>query len=154
MTNEIPSAFRVLCPPKVNLYLRVVRRREDGYHELETVFQSVGGGDTLYAAEAADLSLRCDDPGVPEDANNLVLRTALLLQERYPAAREKGAALTLLKRTPIGAGMGGGSVDGAAALVLLARLWQLSLTTEALSELAAALGSDVPFFLQGGTALA
>ena len=146
--------MKIACPPKVNLYLRVVRRREDGYHELETVFQSVGGGDTLYGAPAADLSLRCDDPRIPVDERNLVLRAAQLLRERSPAAGTRGAALALLKRTPVGAGMGGGSVDGAAALVLLSRLWGLSPSREALAEAAADLGSDVPFFLQGGTALA
>jgi 4-diphosphocytidyl-2-C-methyl-D-erythritol kinase len=142
------------CFPKVNLYLRIVRRREDGFHELETVFQSVGGGDTLAVAPAESVSLECSDPELPTDERNLVVRAARLLQERYPDAGRQGAALTLLKRTPMGAGMGGGSVDAAAALVLLSRLWGLSPTREEMARLAAALGSDVPFFLWGGTALA
>jgi 4-diphosphocytidyl-2-C-methyl-D-erythritol kinase len=138
----------------VNLYLRVVRRREDGFHELETVFQSVGGGDTLTAAPAAELTLRCSEPDIPSDERNLVLRAAKLLRNAFPGAPKQGAALALLKRTPAGGGMGGGSVDGAAALVLLSRLWELRPTSEQLAGMAATLGSDVPFFLLGGAALA
>lgn len=152
MTLE-PTTFRIECPPKINLYLRIVRRREDGFHELETVFQSVGGGDTLTAAPADVLTLSCSDPEVPSDERNLVLQAALRLRERFPEAAS-GAALELLKRTPSGAGMGGGSVDAAAALVLLSRMWTLSPSASDLAELAAALGSDVPFFLAGGTAAA
>ncbi len=146
--------LRVECPPKLNLYLRIVRRREDGFHELETVFQSVSGGDTLAAGPSPALSLACSDPELPTDDSNLVLRAARLLRERYPESAGPGAALSLDKRTPMGAGMGGGSVDGAGALVLLSRLWGLSPTGAELMEMAAELGSDVPFFLLGGTALA
>ena len=146
--------FSVDCPPKVNLYLRIVRRREDGFHELETVFQSVDGGDTLSAAPGEALALTCDEPEVPTDDRNLVLRAALKLRERYPEAADLGAALHLEKRVPIGSGMGGGSADAAGALVLLSRLWGLSLTVGELHAMAAELGSDVPFFLTPGTALA
>lgn len=141
-------------PPKVNLYLRIVRRREDGYHELETVFQTVDGGDRLCAREAEGLSLACDTPGIPVDEHNLVLRAALLLRDRRPEVAARGAALELSKRTPVGAGMGGGSADAAAALRLLEALWNAPLGPEEATEMAAALGSDVPFFLMGGTALA
>ena len=146
--------FEIACPPKINLYLRIVRRREDGFHELETVFQSVGGGDTLRAEVAEALTLTCTDPEVPSDERNLVIKAALLLQRRFPAAIGRGAALHLLKRTPTGAGMGGGSVDAAAALVLLSHLWGLAPTTEDFAEMGAELGSDVPFFFVGGTAAA
>jgi 4-diphosphocytidyl-2-C-methyl-D-erythritol kinase len=145
--------FEIACPPKINLYLRIVRRREDGFHELETVFQSVGGGDTLSAAPADELTLTCTDPEVPSDERNLAIKAARLLQQRFPAAASQGAALHLVKRTPSGAGMGGGSVDAAAALVLLAHLWDLEPSRDDLAEMAAALGSDVPFFLVGGTAV-
>lgn len=148
------SSFQIACPPKINLYLRIVRKREDGFHELETVFQSVGGGDTLYGQLSDELSLTCTDPGVPSDERNLVYRAALLLRERYPEVAGKGAALHLVKRTPTGAGMGGGSVDAAAALVLLAHLWGLWLSSAELADLGAALGSDIPFFFVGGTATA
>lgn len=152
-TSGAAAAYQVACPPKINLYLRVVRRREDGFHELETVFQSVGGGDTLTASPAAELSLSCTDPSIPTDGRNLVLRAAQILRSRC-GAEERGAALFLTKRTPVGAGMGGGSVDAAAALVLLSKLWGISPSPAELAGCAAELGSDVPFFLWGGTALA
>jgi 4-diphosphocytidyl-2-C-methyl-D-erythritol kinase len=154
MNPAVSPLSEIDCSPKLNLYLRIVRRREDGYHELETVFQSVGGGDTLRAAPSAELALHCDAPGIPTDTSNLVLKAALALRERFPEAAARGALLELVKRTPAGAGMGGGSVDGAAALVLLSRLWGLAPAPEELAALAAGLGSDVPFFLHGGTALA
>lgn len=146
--------MRIDCPPKVNLYLRVVRRREDGYHELETVFQSIDGGDTLLACPAAALSLSCSDPELPTDERNLALRAALALRARCPAAANRGAALTLIKRVPVGSGLGGGSADAAGALRLLHRLWESPLPPSVLREIAAELGSDVPFFLLGGTAVA
>lgn len=145
--------LRVECPPKVNLYLRIVRRREDGFHELETLFQSVSGGDTLTGHALDRLSFRCDAPGIPLDERNLVVRAAHLLRDEAVGRKKAGAGLALVKRTPMGAGMGGGSVDAAAALVLLNTLWELGLSRERLAELAAQLGSDVPFFLHGGTAV-
>ncbi len=148
-----PRSLRIACPPKINLYLRIVRRRDDGYHELATVFQSVSGGDILYATEADELILTCDAEGVPTDESNLVLKAARLFQERYPEVAMQGAAFHLEKRTPVGAGMGGGSVNGAAALRLLTELWALEPDGEELAQMAAQLGSDVPFFLEGGTAL-
>jgi 4-diphosphocytidyl-2-C-methyl-D-erythritol kinase len=152
--RSLPTpSLAIECPPKVNLYLRIVRRREDGFHELETVFQSVSGGDTLSASIAKELTLTCDDPALPTDERNLVVKAARGLQARF-GVEAAGAALRLEKRTPAGAGMGGGSVDGAAALVLLVRLWGLTPTARQLEELAAGLGSDVPFFLHGGTARA
>jgi 4-diphosphocytidyl-2-C-methyl-D-erythritol kinase len=146
-------ALRIDCPPKINLYLRIVRRREDGFHELETVFQSVGGGDVLTAEPAGDLSLRCSDAALSTGPANLVSRAAMKLWERFPEAAGRGAALHLEKHTPMGAGMGGGSVDAAATLVLLSALWGISPSADELAAIAAELGSDVPFFLHGGTAL-
>ena len=146
--------WSVHCPPKVNLYLRIVRRREDGFHELETVFQSVDGGDLLSAEASNRISLTCTDPLLPVDETNLVTRAALRLHERFGLAADTGARLHLEKRTPMQAGMGGGSVDAAAALRILATLWDLPSDEYRLHQLAAELGSDVPFFLLGGTALA
>ena len=148
------TCLRVECPPKVNLYLRIVRRRDDGFHELETVLQSVGGGDTLTISTADGLTLRCDSPEVPTDERNLVLRAARALLKHYPEASERGAMFDLVKRVPIGSGMGGGSADAAGALVAVCRLWGLSPPKDELAAIAATLGSDVPFFLMGGTALA
>ncbi|HEX5044247.1 MAG TPA: 4-(cytidine 5'-diphospho)-2-C-methyl-D-erythritol kinase [Candidatus Polarisedimenticolaceae bacterium] len=140
------------CPAKVNLTLRVLGRRPDGYHELRTVFQAVDLWDTLEAEPARGLHLRCDFPGLAEDGSNLVLRAASALREA--AGRpDLGASLVLRKRIPVGGGMGGGSSDAAGALLLLSRLWSLNVPGRRLRALAAGLGSDVPFFLQGGTAL-
>jgi len=149
-----PSAFQIACPPKINFYLRIVRKRDDGYHELETVFQSVDGGDTLIGHVAEEMTLTCTDPTIPVDDRNLIYRAWHELEYRYPAARNKAAALHLVKRTPAGAGMGGGSVDAAAALVLLSHLWDLRPSQDELVELGASVGSDVPFFFVGGTATA
>jgi 4-diphosphocytidyl-2-C-methyl-D-erythritol kinase len=139
---------------KINLYLRVVGRRPDGYHEIETLFHSIRLADTLSfdAAPAGQLLLECDDPSLPPDESNLVCRAAAAL--RAAAGVEAGARIRLAKRIPMGAGLGGGSSDAAATLVGLCRLWGLSLDAAALHALAAGLGSDVPFFLRGGAALA
>jgi 4-diphosphocytidyl-2-C-methyl-D-erythritol kinase len=138
------------CPAKVNLALRVLRRRPDGFHELDTIFQAVDLWDSLEIREGADLVLTCDAPGLPTDESNLVLRAAGLLRERSGVSR--GASLHLRKRIPAQAGLGGGSSDAAGALVLCSRFWGLEASTGALRTLAAEIGSDVPFFLEGGTA--
>lgn len=147
-----PAPLRAHCPGKVNLVLRVLGRRPDGYHELRTVFQAVDLWDCLEVSPGEGITLRCDDPGVPADASNLVVRAA----ERLRAAvgrPELGAALRLRKGIPAGGGMGGGSSDAAGALLLLTRFWDLTVRGGDLLRLAAGLGSDVPFFLTGGTAL-
>jgi 4-diphosphocytidyl-2-C-methyl-D-erythritol kinase len=142
----------VKAPAKLNLYLEVLGLRDDGYHELETIMQTVSLYDEL-ALELTSSGIRLvtSSPDVPNDHTNLVVRAAELLSQH--AHRQLGATLRLEKRIPVGAGMGGGSSDAAAALVGLNRLWDLDLNRETLHELAARLGSDVPFFLYGGTAL-
>jgi len=147
------TALAAACPAKVNLTLRVVGRRPDGYHEIVTVFQAVDLWDTLRGEVARTLTLSVDDGVVESGEDNLVLRAARLLQETCPEAAGRGARLRLTKRIPVGAGLGGGSSDAAGAMLLLARLWELRLGPADLSPLAATLGSDVPFFLTGGTAL-
>jgi 4-diphosphocytidyl-2-C-methyl-D-erythritol kinase len=146
-------ARRIECFPKINLYLRVVRRRPDGYHELETLFQSIGEGDCLTVRPSSDgvVTLATDDPDLPTDDRNLVVRAARLLRERFGPLTDPGARLDLVKRVPSGAGLGGGSSDAAAALRLLTEWWRLPTSREDLHSLAAELGSDVPFFLYGGT---
>ena len=139
------------CPAKVNLVLRVLGRRSDGYHELDTVFQAVDLWDTLEIRPADSLRLTCDDPGLAVDESNLVLRAARLLVERHADGPRHGA-LSLRKRIPVQAGLGGGSSDAAGALMLCDRFWSLGLDRGEMEELAAELGSDVPFFLTGGTA--
>jgi 4-diphosphocytidyl-2-C-methyl-D-erythritol kinase len=144
----------VRAPAKINLHLQVLGRRPDGYHELRTLLQSVDLLDDLTAETAPDGVLRLEvaPPGAITDGeDNLVLRSARLLWQRV--RRQPGAVIRLEKRIPVAAGLGGGSADAAAALVLLDRLWSLGLERPVLGELAAALGSDVPFFLHGGLGL-
>lgn len=136
---------------KINWLLRVVGKRDDGYHELFTVFQTVSLRDTIHFEAAEGIEFRCDRPGVPEDESNLVVKAAHLLKHDYRYA--KGASIFLEKRIPSPGGLGGGSSNAAAALIGLARLWDLKVTPERLREIAARLGSDVPFFLDGGTAI-
>lgn len=145
-----PKALAVRCPAKINWMLRVLARRADGYHELDTVFQAVDLWDTVEIRPAQALTLGCDDPALPTDARNLVLRAAERLRQRGRTA--SGAALYLRKAIPVGAGLGGGSSDAAGALLLCNRFWKLGLRPAELQPLAAELGADVPFFLSGGTA--
>jgi 4-diphosphocytidyl-2-C-methyl-D-erythritol kinase len=143
--------MRVSAPAKLNLFLRVVGRRADGFHELETVFQSIDLADELTFAPAADLQLTGGSDSAPPGPENLVLRAASALREA--ADFRGGAAIHLEKQVPVGAGLGGGSSDAAATLLALNRLWELRLGMDQLAEVAARLGSDVPFALRGGTAL-
>jgi 4-diphosphocytidyl-2-C-methyl-D-erythritol kinase len=135
---------------KINLALEVLGKRDDGYHEVATVMQAVDLSDRLVIEDAADLELRVSAPDVPRDGSNLVVRAARALQEA--AALHRGARITLDKRIPVAAGLGGGSADAAATLVGLSRLWGLRWPAARLDELAATLGTDVPFFLHGGAA--
>ncbi|HYM60205.1 MAG TPA: 4-(cytidine 5'-diphospho)-2-C-methyl-D-erythritol kinase [Thermoanaerobaculia bacterium] len=139
--------MRVRSYAKINWSLRITGRRADGYHDLETLFQSVSLHDVLTFREAATTLLACDDPSIPTDESNLILR----------AAKRLGAppvAITLEKRIPAGGGLGGGSSNAAAALRALDRMFDLHTPPQTLHEHALALGSDVPFFLAGGTAYA
>jgi 4-diphosphocytidyl-2-C-methyl-D-erythritol kinase len=146
-------ALRAICPAKVNLGLRVLGRRSDGYHEIVTIFQAIDLCDVLEGELADDLSLEVAGDAVPAGESNLVLRAARLLGARVESARGRGARLTLHKAIPVGSGLGGGSSDAAGTLMLLNALWDARLSADELAPLAAELGSDVPFFLAGGTAL-
>jgi 4-diphosphocytidyl-2-C-methyl-D-erythritol kinase len=146
----------IRAPAKVNLSLEVMGRRTDGYHEVRTVLQSIGLSDQLTFEPAGTLALRWD-PGSPVPVSqvpaeeNLALRAAKLLQKE--AGVTSGAAIMLHKVIPVAAGLGGGSSDAAATLLGLRQLWGLDVSHQRLAEIAAMLGSDVPFFLRGGTAL-
>ena len=139
---------------KVNLDLRVLGTRPDGYHELRTVFQSVELHDTLVCAvHEAPFTIRCRTPGIPLDGRNLVSRAAVALWTALDRPGDPhGTVVTIEKAVPIETGLGGGSSDAAAALLALAKLWGGAPLT-LLREVAAGLGSDVAFFLSGGTAL-
>lgn len=147
---------RLSCsvPAKINLHLEVLGKRADGYHELRTLLQSIDLRDQLWAesTDGTELALIVEPKGAaPEGPSNLVLRAAEAL--RTAAGVRLGARIGLLKRIPAGAGLGGGSGDAAGALVLLSSLWGLDLPEKRLAEVAARLGSDVPFFLRGGLGL-
>ncbi len=147
-------ALSVDVPAKVNLHLRVVGRRPDGFHELRTLFASVGLWDRLTALPAPEGQLILDvrpEGVVDAGPENLVLKAARRLWRE--CGRTPGARIQLDKSIPVGGGMGGGSADAAGALVLLDRLWGFDLEPSTLHRLAADLGSDVPFFLYGGFAL-
>lgn len=139
------ATITIFAPAKLNLFLAVTGRREDGFHDLVSVVAPVAFGDTLHGELADACSLRCTDPDVPVDESNLVLRAARLFAEA--SGWSGGVAFTLEKKIPVGAGLGGGSSDGVAALRLLNRLAGDRLPAGALAEVAAQLGSDCPLFL-------
>lgn len=145
--------MRVRALAKINLSLRVVGTRPDGYHELRTVFQSIDLHDELRIRRTTrPLELTCDDPACPSGRANLVWRAA---ESVWRAAARSGAprgvALHLVKRIPMEAGLGGGSSDAAAAIRALGKLWGIARARQ--RAIAISLGADVPFFLEGGTAL-
>ena len=148
---EMQPAFTLPSFAKINWTLRIVGKREDGFHELFTVFQTVSLHDTLLFEESDNLELTCDDPDVPTDDRNLIVRAALSLQDA--SGTLKGAQLHLEKRIPSPGGLGGGSSNAAVALIGLKKLWQIDVSDDDLRAVACELGSDVAFFLHGGTAV-
>lgn len=141
------------APAKLNLMLHIVGRRADGYHELQTLFQFLDHGDELSFSprEDGEIRLHTELPGVDHDSN-LIVRAARLLQ--HESGCPQGADIHLLKRLPMGGGIGGGSSDAATALLGLNHLWQLHLEEDQLAELGLTLGADVPVFVRGRAAFA
>lgn len=135
---------------KLNLTLEVLGKRPDGFHEITGVIQTISLADDLTFEPADTLTLECDQPELGGE-DNLVLRAARLLQER--GRTTKGAHITVAKRIPVAAGLGGGSADAAVTLLALNQLWGLRMGPGFLRGMAAELGSDVPYLLHGGTAL-
>lgn len=155
IADEGTSAIRVFASAKVNLDLRVTARRPDGFHELRTVFQTLALHDMLvFRRTRGAFVLRGSAPGVPLDRTNLVWRAA---EAAWAAAGRPGppggVTIDLHKRIPTAAGLGGGSSDAAATLIAMNDVLRLGLDPEALHNVAGTLGSDVPYFLVGGTAL-
>ena len=144
--------LRLRAPAKINLTLEVLGRRADGYHEVRTILQAISLSDEIEFELAPEVSLAVEPAGAAPVEGNLVLKAAELLQRETGTAQ--GAAIRLTKGIPMAAGLGGGSSDAAAALLGLRRLWGIDIDADRLRELAAELGSDVPFFISGGTALA
>ena len=153
MLETAPSegGLTVQAPAKVNLTLRVLGRRPDGYHDLESVVAAVTLFDVLEFSASDDLHLACEGIPVSAGEDNLVLRAARLL--RTESGTRAGAQMRLEKRIPPGRGFGGGSADAAATLVALDALWGLGLAREDLARLGARVGSDVPFFFGSPVAI-
>lgn len=146
------TRLRARAFAKVNLTLKVLGRRLDGFHEIESVLQTVSLHDTLeFSVEREGIALQVSDPSIPAGPENLVWKAVERLRGR--SASPPGIGIRLEKRIPSGAGLGGGSSDAAAALLAVDMLLGLHLATERLLDEAATLGSDVPYFLTGGTAL-
>ncbi|WP_035212061.1 4-(cytidine 5'-diphospho)-2-C-methyl-D-erythritol kinase [Alkalicoccus chagannorensis] len=143
----------VKAPAKINLTLDVIRKRSDGYHEVEMVMTTVDLADRVYLEEREHgIHIESDNGFLPLDRSNLAWQAASLLIKRCGV--KKGADIYIEKRIPMSAGLAGGSTDAAAVLRGLNELWQLGLTLDELAELGAAIGSDVPFCVYGGTAVA
>lgn len=150
--------YSLLAAAKINLYLEIIGSRPDGFHELVMVMQSVDLCDriTVRSIGSETIRLRCDQQSLPTDETNLAYRAAQLIVQKYPEgiARWGGVEISLEKRIPVGAGLAGGSADAAATLSGLNLLWELGLTQGELQVLGAELGSDVPFSVSGGCAIA
>lgn len=145
--------IRIQAPAKINLFLRVLKRRPDGYHELETLFERIDLADELkITLRTEGLVLSCSDPSLPVNDENLIIQAARLLQES--SKTKQGASITLTKRIPVAAGLGGGSSDAAATLIALNHGWNLGFSQGRLRELAAKIGADVPFFVTSNGAYA
>ena len=146
--------INILSHAKINLTLEVLFRRDDGFHQIESVMQEIMLADSLWLEElpGGKIELSCDDPSLPVDERNLACRAASGFIAKF--APGKGVKIDLHKRIPLAAGLGGGSSNAAAVLKGLRRMWGIPGRMEDLNDLAASLGSDVTFFLRGGTALA
>jgi 4-diphosphocytidyl-2-C-methyl-D-erythritol kinase len=143
--------IKVRAHAKINLFLEILRKRSDGYHEIETILQSIALFDELVFSSSSKLEVVSTPETLIPPESNLALKAAQLL--RKETGTEEGAQISITKNIPIGAGLGGASADAAASLVALNALWQLDLPFSFLHSLAAQLGADVPFCLRGGTAL-
>ena len=138
----------VAAPAKLNLFLEILRKRPDGYHDLESLMLAVDLFDTLEfrAGDSPAITLTCNHPGLSTGPDNLVVKAANLLKDRLKRP-ELGASIRLTKRIPMQAGLGGGSADAAITLLALNQIWKLAQTRDELAAMAASLGSDVAFFL-------
>lgn len=150
--------YSLTAPAKINLHLEIIGDRPDGYHQLVMIMQSIDLADQIHIrANGTDkIRLYCQHPQVPLDDTNLAYRAAILMQQKFPklASNYGGMDITIEKNIPIAAGLAGGSSNAAAALVGINLMWELGLTLPELQELGAMIGSDVPFCISGGTAIA
>ncbi len=132
---------------KLNLFLQVLNIRKDGYHNIKTIFERISLHDTIVIKPRRDNQIKviCNAPGVPADSSNLAFRSAKLLQEAGKV--DYGVDIKIIKRIPVGAGLGGGSSNAAGVLTGLNKLWQLNFSRKKLARIAARIGCDVPFFI-------
>ena len=146
------QTISLMAPAKINLSLRILGKRADGFHELETLMVPIGLADAVEVSHGMghEITLTCNDPELPTGAENLCVKAAEAF--RVATGLDHGIAITLLKRIPHGAGLGGGSSDAAAVLKGLNELFDHPLVDEELHQIAATLGSDIPFFLGSGPA--
>jgi 4-diphosphocytidyl-2-C-methyl-D-erythritol kinase len=143
--------MEVLAPAKINLSLKILGRRDDGFHEIETLITRISLSDELkIEKQARGIDFRCDDPSVPIGDENLVVRAAKAFFDQ--TKQTGGVAIELQKKIPHGAGLGGGSSDAAATLLALNQIFETKLSDEELVKLGSAIGSDVPFFILGSAA--
>jgi len=151
-------SYSLIAPAKINLYLEIIGSRADGYHELAMILQSIDLSDQIdiHTASTENIRIYCNHPQVPTDQTNLVYKAADLMAKEFPQAFSNfgGVDITIKKNIPVAAGLAGGSSNAAAVLVGIDLLWDLGLTQSELEELGANLGSDVPFCIGGGTAIA
>ena len=147
-----PKILRVRAHAKINLYLDVVGKRDDGYHNLETVFHSIGLHDEVFLSEQSktEITVICDHPDVPSDSRNLAYRAAQSLSDVVDGFG--GLEIQIRKQIPVAAGLAGGSANAAAVLHGVNELYALGLSENVLMEIGAQLGADVPFCLHGGAA--
>ena len=149
---EEQGEIKVAAPAKINLFLEILGKRQDGYHEIETVMQEISLFDYLYIENYDEgVAFTCSNPKLATGEENLVVKAVRLMQKE--SGTSKGVKIHLDKKIPIGAGLGGGSSDAAATLCGLNRLWQLGYDEKQLMSLAGKLGSDTPFFVIGNTAI-
>jgi 4-diphosphocytidyl-2-C-methyl-D-erythritol kinase len=144
------KSFTLPAFAKINFDLRILGKRDDGFHELCTIFQTVSLADKLTFTENDELILTCDNKNIPIDESNIIIKAANELLNKFEI--KKGAIINLEKNIPSPGGLGGGSSDCAIALLGLAKLWNLKIEFAELIEIGKKLGSDVPFFFYGGTA--
>ena len=148
--GAVSTTIAFLSYAKINLYLQVLGRRDDGYHNIETIYQTVDLSDELrFSLKPNDVTLECTSPALADAEENLAWKAAALLKERCDC--DKGVHIELHKRIPVAAGLAGGSGDAAATLAALNHLWRLGLSDLELREIGLELGSDVPYCTVGGT---
>lgn len=153
MARRTLDGWEIIAPAKLNLFLEILGRRPDGFHDIESLMVATDLHDVIHVEEdpTGAISLECDDPSLPTDSSNLVVRAALAIKRE--SGVQQGVKIRLAKAIPAQAGLAGGSSDAASTLFALNLLWDLNLPGEILDQLAAGIGSDVAFFRQAPAAV-